>query len=104
MTVENENPTCGFLAPECPAAPGLRVRVMLEGPLEDVVKVLRSAVRRRSTGGKRGRKLNPELASTIRQRLASGERMDVLARAFGVSVTAIEHIRSGRSYPPQAEQ
>jgi hypothetical protein len=59
-------------------------------------------VRRRSTGGKQGRKLNPELATVIRQRLAAGEAMDVLASEFAVTIMTIENIRAGKSYPDAA--
>jgi hypothetical protein len=80
---------------------GPQLRIVLEGPPAEVLTLLHS-MRRPGKGSKRGPKLTAAIASTIRRRLAAGETAEVLSREYGVTVTTIEHIRDGRSYPEVA--
>jgi hypothetical protein len=56
----------------------------------------RSASRRGDCNGKR--RLNSAQVDAIRQRLASGEPLSILADAHGVSISAISHIKHGRTW------
>jgi hypothetical protein len=100
MSTENDQHTVSFLTPEGSAAPVPRLRIVLEGPPADVLALLRSMAQ--PAKGKRGPKLNAEIAATIRRRLAAGESKEALAKELGVRVITIEHIRDGRSYPEAA--
>ena len=101
MTTDTNKPAVDFLLSEDDGRP--RVLIMLKGQLDDIVNALPQLLRRLGKGGKRGRKLNAEIAATIRQRLAAGESKEVLEREFGVTKVTLENIRTGRSYPEAAE-
>lgn len=52
----------------------------------------------REIQGQRNRKLTPEQVDDIRTRIASGQRVMAIAKAFGVCRATIDNIRSGRRY------
>jgi Mg2+ and Co2+ transporter CorA len=104
MTTENQQPA---LSPEEVVHSRPYIAILLEGDLDDIVKAVPEVLARLGrNGGKRGRKLNAEIAAWIRQRLAAGEKKGVLAKEFGVSPLTIENIATGRTYAevPSASQ
>jgi hypothetical protein len=94
MTTENQPPA---VVAEDADSPRPHIAIILKGNLDDIVKAV-PEVLARLKGAKRGRKLNAEIAATIRQRLAAGEKKDALAKEFGVVPMTIENISAGRTY------
>jgi hypothetical protein len=101
MTPENHQPE---VAAEDVVSPRPHIAIILKGSLDDIVKAVPELLARLGKGAKRGRKLNAGIAASIRQRLAAGERKDVIAKELGVSPLTIENVATGRTYaqPPSA--
>jgi hypothetical protein len=94
LTTENQLPA---VAAEDVDSPRPHIAIILKGNLDDIVKAV-PEVLARLKGAKRGRKLNAEIAASIRQRLAAGERKEVLAKELDVSVMTIANVAAGRTY------
>jgi hypothetical protein len=96
MSAENQQPA---LAPEEVVRPRPHIAIILKGDLDDIVKAVPELLKRFGKGGgKRGPRLNAEIAATIRKRQAAGEAKEVLAKEYGVTLTTIENIAAGRTY------